>query len=236
MKHINIQKLLYIDIETVSEYSRFDELDTEYQELFEKKTSYQRKDNFTAEEFYDRAGIWAEFGKIVCISIAYLSKKGGKRVLKLKSFFGHDEKNILQEFSEVISAFPFYSFCGHNIKEFDLPYLCRRYLINGLELPNSLQIAGKKPWEITHVDTMELWKFGDFKHFTSLKLLAKIFGIPSPKDDIDGSEVGRVYWEENDPKRIAIYCEKDVLTTAQLMLKWQGEALLEPHEVLFSLQ
>jgi DNA polymerase elongation subunit (family B) len=236
MEQINPYKLLYIDIETVSESRYFSDLDEEMQEFFDKKTAYQRKDDFTPEEFYDRAGIWAEFGKIVCISIAYLNQKSERETLKLKSFFGHDEKQILIEFSEVIAQMPYFAFCGHNIKEFDLPFICRRLLINGLPLPKSLQLAGKKPWEIHHVDTLSLWKFGDYKHYTSLKLLTKLFGIPSPKDDIDGSEVGRVFWEENDVNRIARYCEKDVVATAQLLLKWQGRSLLSPDQIVFSIE
>lgn len=236
MKNLNPYKLLYIDIETVSGQKSFTDLDSEMQSLFEHKTSYQRKEDFTAEEFYDRAGIWAEFGKIVCISVAYLSNKNGGHQLKLKSFYSHNEKQLLEDFVEVLEKFPFYFFCGHNIKEFDIPFICRRMLINGIALPNQLQIAGKKPWEIKHIDTMDLWKFGDYKHYTSLKLLAKLFGIPSPKDDIDGSEVGRVYWQENDLERIAIYCEKDVVTTTQLILKWIGEDLLNEKQIFFSIK
>ena len=234
MKHLNPYNLLYIDIETVSKHPDFSEVDPEMQEYFAQKTAYQRKEEYTPEEFYDRAGIWAEFGKIVCISIAYLAKVNKENQLRFKSFYGHDEKSFLEEFADVLSNFSSYSFCGHNIKEFDLPFICRRMLIHGIKLPFQLDLAGKKPWEIKHIDTMDQWKFGDYKHYTSLKLLAKLFGIPSPKDDIDGSEVGRVYWQENNLKRIAIYCEKDVTTTAQLILKWKGLELLESHQVIYS--
>lgn len=234
MKHLNLYNLLYIDIETVSEKATFSEVDSEMQDYFAQKTSYQRKDEFTPEEFYDRAGIWAEFGKIVCISIAYMAKLNGENQLRFRSFYGHNEEVLLEEFADVLSNFPSFFFCGHNIKEFDIPFICRRMLIHNITLPGQLDLAGKKPWEIKHIDTLEQWKFGDYKHYTSLKLLAKLFGIPSPKDDIDGSEVGRVYWKEDNLKRIAIYCEKDVATTAQLLLKWKGKPLLDSDQIIYS--
>lgn len=234
MKHLNPYNLLYIDIETVSQTESFTDIDSEMQEYFAQKTAYQRKDEYSPEEFYDRAGIWAEFGKIVCISIAYLAKINKDNQLRFRSFYGHNEKDLLEEFADVLSNFSNFAFCGHNIKEFDLPFICRRMLIHGIQLPYQLDLAGKKPWEIKHIDTLDQWKFGDYKHYTSLKLLAKLFHIPSPKDDIDGSEVGRVYWKENNLKRIAIYCEKDVATTAQLILKWKNLPLLTNEQIIYS--
>ena len=123
--------------------------------------------------------------------------------------------------------------CAHNGKEFDFPYLCRRMLVNGIKIPKILQIMGKKPWEINHIDTLEFWKFGDYKHYTSLELLTEIFGIPSPKDDIKGSDVARVYWEEKDLNRIAKYCQKDVLALVQLFLRFKGESLLKEDDMIF---
>jgi uncharacterized protein YprB with RNaseH-like and TPR domain len=116
--------------------------------------------------------------------------------------------------------------CAHNGKEFDYPYLIRRILINGLEVPSILNLSGKKPWEVNHIDTMELWKFGDYKHYTSLELLATVFGISSPKDDINGSDVGRVYWQENDLQRIVKYCQKDVVTIVNLLLRFKGKPMM----------
>lgn len=106
-------------------------------------------------------------------------------------------------------------------------------IIHGIELPLKLNLFGKKPWEVPHLDTLELWKFGDFKHYTSLKLLTSVLGIPSPKDDIDGSEIFRVYYEENDVQRIVTYCQKDTIAVAQIILRLRGEALLETAEIAY---
>lgn len=230
---INLAHILFLDIETVPETESFAELDDEKQALWDQKSKYQRKDEFTPDEFYERAGIWAEFGKIICISVGYFNFKGATRTFRTTTFYG-DEKQLLQEFKNLLNTHFSSSkhlLCGHNAKEFDFPYIARRMIIHRLELPNKLNLFGKKPWEIPHLDTMELWKFGDYKHFTSLRLLANILGIPSPKDDIDGSQVRQVYYEENDIDRIITYCEKDVVTTAQVLLRLRGEELLEHTEI-----
>jgi DNA polymerase elongation subunit (family B) len=220
LKNLQLEKVLFLDIETVSAYSSFDKLDESWQKLWEEKTRFQRKEEFTASEFYpQRAGILAEFGKIICISVGFIHYSGNQMEFRLHSFYGDDEKILLKEFSELINGHfntPQHLLCAHNGKEFDFPYIGRRMLINGLEIPFVLNLAGKKPWEVQHLDTMELWKFGDYKNYTSLKLLAALFNIPTPKDDIDGSQVGQVYYEENDLERIRVYCEKDTLTVAQL--------------------
>ena len=202
--------------------------------LWEEKTRYQRKEEFSAEEFYDRAGIWAEFGKIVCISVGYFSFRHQQRTFRVTSFTG-EEKNLLEDFSRLVNEHfsrPNKLFCAHNGKEFDFPYISRRMIINGIEIPQKLQLFGKKPWEIPHLDTMEMWKFGDYKHYTSLKLLAHILGIPSPKDDIDGSEVRNVFYNEGDIDRIATYCEKDTITVAQILLRFRNDILLDDDEIL----
>ena len=202
--------------------------------LWEEKTRYQRKEEFSAEEFYDRAGIWAEFGKIVCISVGYFSFRHQQRTFRVTSFTG-EEKNLLEDFSRLVNEHfsrPNKLFCAHNGKEFDFPYISRRMIINGIEIPQKLQLFGKKPWEIPHLDTMEMWKFGDYKHYTSLKLLAHILGIPSPKDDIDGSEVRNVFYNEGDIDRIATYCEKDTITVAQILLRFRNDTLLDDDEIL----
>ncbi|MEP3208353.1 MAG: 3'-5' exonuclease [Maribacter sp.] len=230
---VNLAHILFLDIETVPETASFAELDVEKQALWDQKSKYQRKDEFTPEEFYERAGIWAEFGKIICISVGYFNFKGTIRTFRTTTFHG-DEKQLLQEFKNLLNTHFSTSkhlLCGHNAKEFDFPYIARRMIIHKLELPYKLNLFGKKPWEIPHLDTMELWKFGDYKHFTSLKLLANILGIPSPKDDIDGSQVRHVYYEENDIDRIITYCEKDVITTAQVLLRLRGEELLDLTEI-----
>jgi len=226
---VKIEDLLFIDIETVSGEADFDKVGSKLQDLWEKKSNYFRNEEQTASDVYARAGIYAEFGKVVCISTGVIVRQAGVKHFKVKSYYGHDEKQLLAEFGEMLDRFcskPTKNLCAHNGKEFDFPYIARRMLINGLKLPKALNIAGKKPWEIKFIDTMELWKFGDYKHYTSLALLCEIFNIPTPKDDIDGSMVGQVYWEEDDLERIAIYCEKDILATAQLFIRYKGEDLI----------
>ncbi|MEM9929805.1 MAG: ribonuclease H-like domain-containing protein, partial [Bacteroidota bacterium] len=190
-----------------------------------------------ADSYQDKAAIFAEFGKIVCISVGFVFRDKDKRLkIRLKSFANRNEKILLQEFGVMLDQY--YGdlkrqfICGHNIKEFDVPYMCRRFVVNQLPLPKMLQIHGRKPWELEHLlDTMTLWKFGDYKSYTSLKLLAGVLGFPTPKDDIDGSQVGRVFWEDDDLERIATYCEKDVLATAQLFFRYQLKPLLEEDQV-----
>jgi len=230
---INLEHILFLDIETVPQEKNFNQLNRTKQELWEQKSQYQRKDGVTAAEFYDRAGIWAEFGKIICISVGYFNIKGDIRTFRTTTFHG-DESKLLKEFKELLNGHfsaAKHLLCGHNSKEFDFPYIARRMIINGIDLPYKLNFFGKKPWEITHLDTMELWKFGDYKHYTSLKLLANILGIPSPKEDLDGSMVGAVYYKDNDIDRIINYCELDVVTTAQVFLKLRNEELLDDSEI-----
>jgi 3'-5' exonuclease len=229
-----IEKILFFDIETVPEVENFDDLNTEMQQLFEHKTQYQRKDEFTAAEFYNRAGIWAEFGKIVCISVGYFIIKGDIRNFRVTSFWG-DEKKILTDFSNLLNNHynqPQQVLCGHNAKEFDIPFIARRMIINNIAIPAKLNLFGKKPWEIPHLDTMELWKFGDYKHFSSVKLLTKILGIPTPKDDIDGSQVAEVFYKEKDIDRIVTYCEKDTIAVAQIFLRLRREDVLIEEEII----
>lgn len=230
-----LNDILFLDIETVPQEEYWSSLTTETQHLFEAKTKYQRKEEFTAEEFYERAGIWAEFGKIICISVGYFNTINKKRQLRIRSFYGNDESKILTDFKNLLDAhFDHTSnvLCAHNGKEFDFPFIARRMIIHQIPLPKKLNLFGKKPWEVPHLDTLELWKFGDFKHYTSLKLLTHILGIPSPKDDIDGSEVAAVYYKEKDIQRIVKYCEKDTIAVAQLLLKFNNEAILNEQEIV----
>ncbi|HLN96648.1 MAG TPA: 3'-5' exonuclease [Flavobacterium sp.] len=231
---IPLHNLLFLDIETVPQAENYQQLDAETQELWQQKTQYQRRDEYTPEDFYDRAGIWAEFGKIICISAGYFVVKGDIRHFRVTSFIG-EERKLLSDFANLLSnhfSGPQYLLCGHNSKEFDIPFIARRMIIHQLPLPDKLLLFGKKPWEIPHLDTLELWKFGDYKHYTSLKLLTKILGIPSSKDDIDGSQVGHVYYVENDIDRIVTYCEKDVIAVAQILLRMRREELLIDEEIL----
>ncbi len=228
---IKIENILFIDIETVAQVQEFKGLDERYKELWAKKMHWRiEKDNKTADELYDKAAIWAEFGKIVCISAGYIVIKNGERTLRLKSFYGHNEKHLLENFAFLINTHfnkDRHLLCGHNGKEFDFPYIARRMLINDIKLPKALNLSGKKPWEVKHLDTLELWKFGDYKHYTSLDLLAAIFNIPSPKSQIDGSMVNKIYWEQGDLPKIADYCQKDVITLCKLLLKMKGDASID---------
>ena len=227
IQNIPLEKVLFLDIETVPQHGNWEELSETDQKLWDKKTLWQRKEDISAAEFYgERAGIMAEFGKIICISVGMLEKN---ETLKIKSFANENEKTLLQEFGEVFNSTRLRDviLCAHNGKEFDFPWIARRFLINGMQPPTPFQLFGKKPWEIPHLDTMELWKFGDYKSFVSLELLAHAFGIPTPKDDIDGSMVASIYYIEKDLPRIVTYCEKDVLTWANIFRRMRQENLLE---------
>ena len=234
LKKIKLENVLFLDIETVPLFANFSELDDSTKQLWEQKTNYQRKEEFTPEEFYDRAGIWAEFEKIICISVGYFVFKGGVRSFRVTSFYG-EEDAILNEFKTLLETHfnkAYHLLCAHNGKEFDFPYIARRMIINKIDIPFKLNLFGKKPWEVAHLDTLELWKFGDYKTYTSLKLMTHVLGIPSPKDDIDGSEVRDVFYKENDIDRIIRYCEKDTIAVAQIILRLRNEELLINDEIL----
>ena len=234
LKRIKLENVLFLDIETVPLYANFSELDDTSKLLWKQKTKYQRKDEFTPEEFYDRAGIWAEFGKIVCISVGYFVFKEAIRNFRVTTFQG-EEDSILKEFKILLETHynkPYHLLCAHNGKEFDFPYIARRMIIHKIDIPFKLNLFGKKPWEVPHLDTLELWKFGDYKTYTSLKLMTHVLGIPSPKNDIDGSEVCNVYYKEKNIDRIISYCEKDTIAVAQIILRLRNEELLEVDEII----
>lgn len=239
LEQIDIANVLFLDIETVSVTRTYAELSEDFQHLWKSKSTslFKTEADATSEElnetYRDRAAIYAEFGKIMCISVGvvYRDKDDKRLKVRLKSFAGHDEAKLLGDFSELLAQhYPTpgkHFICGHNIKEFDVPYLCRRMVVHQMPFPKLMDLEGKKPWETLHLlDTMEMWKFGDRKNYTSLKVLAALLDFPSPKDDIDGSQVGRVYWEENDVERISFYCEKDVLATIQLFLRFRRMPIL----------
>lgn len=236
LEHLDLTKILVLDIETVPQFASFNEVPPEWQYLWKKKAlNLKREEHQTEADIYNRAGIYAEFGKIICISAGYFSSNGRGYTFRLKSFYGDDEALLLTNFCKMLERHfsdTGHLLCAHNGKEFDYPYIARRCLINGIAIPDILNIAGKKPWEINLLDTMDLWKFGDYKSFTSLELLAAAFNIPTPKDDIDGSMVWQVYWQQNDLQRIKHYCQKDVVTVAQLLLRFRGENLLTDEDVL----
>lgn len=212
----------------------------EMQVAWEKKYGHHNQDDKVTDQHYyfSSAGIYAEFGKVICISCGFFieDKESGKLLFRIKSFADENEEKLLQGFVDLLNMYynkpDYHRLTGHNIKEFDVPYLCRRLLINGFRLPRLLDIAGRKPWETKFIDTLELWKFGDYKNYTSLHLLSTLFKIPTSKDDIDGSDVGHVYYHKNDLPRIVRYCQKDVQAVAQLMLRFKGMPLLSDDEVV----
>jgi uncharacterized protein YprB with RNaseH-like and TPR domain len=236
LRNLDLTKILFLDIETIPEEQDYNKLSPMRQSLWEQKTAYQRKEDQSPETFYERAGIWAEFGKIICISVGFFDLTSpNKQQLRIKSFDGEEER-ILQQFKSLCDEHFYlksHLLCAHNGKEFDFPYIARRMVIHRINLPKILNLFGKKPWEVQHLDTLRLWKFGDYKHYTSLALLAEIFGIPTPKDDIDGSDVARVYYQEKNLDRIVRYCEKDVLTLAQVFLTFLNKPLLEENQIIW---
>lgn len=233
---LQLENILFLDIETVPAYPSYDEVPEEWKKLWDKKALLISKDKEeTAASLYSRAGIYAEFGKIICISVGYLKRNEGKEQFRLKSFYGHEEKVLLNNFADLLNKHFYKSehrLCGHNAKEFDFPWIARRMMLHAIKIPTLLDTSGKKPWETTHLDTMEMWKFGDFKNHTSLNLLAALFNVPTPKDDIDGSMVHKVYYEEKNLERIVTYCQKDVLTVVQILKKFRGEDLISEDQVL----
>ena len=234
---MNFTNILFLDIETVSQHETYENLSAEWKELWDLKAGIlsRRGEEESPDNLYNRAAIYAEFGKIVCISCGCIQGQGSDKKLIIKSYYGDDEKKLLSEFAKMLqnwSGDPNKLLCAHNGKEFDYPYLCRRMIINSIEIPEALKIAGRKPWEVRHLDTMEMWKFGDYKSYTSLKLLAASLGVPSPKDDIDGSMVNTVYWIEKDLERIVTYCQKDVSTLAQVFLRFHCEPLVKGENII----
>ncbi len=244
MQLTDLSKILFLDIETVPLKADIAELTPELAYLWEDKFNTLRKrmpekyseETTAAQAFANSAGIYSEFGKIICISVGYVYFRGNELHFKTKSYAGHDEKKLLIDFVAMLNKFcttSEQSLCGHNIKEFDIPYICRRMLINGINLPPILNISGKKPWEINFFDTLELWRFGDYKNYTPLKLLTAVFGIPTPKDDIDGSRVAEVYYSENNVERISRYCQKDVVATALVFMSINAFPHFKPENIEF---
>ena len=236
MANFPVNNILFLDIETVPQYASYNELPEDWRQLWDTKsnTLARHQEGQTNETLYPRAGIYAEFGKIVCISCGVVQGKGEQRKIILKSFSGDNEKELLQQFNVMLNNWVSGEqkfLCAHNGKEFDFPYLCRRMIINNLTIPETLNSSGKKPWEVNHFDTLELWKFGDYKSYTSLNLLAHVLGIKTPKDDIDGSMVWEVYWKENNLQRIVTYCQKDVVTVAQILLRMNSEPLIKEENI-----
>jgi len=233
----DFSNLLFLDIETVSCCESYDLLEERLKVQWEKKAFRLNFDTPKEALFLEKAGIYAEFGKIIVIGIGLFYKNEiGNLNFRVKSFSGINEKELLEAFIGLVHKFPSDKLylCAHNGKEFDFPYLCRRMLVNGLKIPNALNLRGKKPWEVKHFDTLEYWKFGDRKNYTSLELLAALFDIPGSKDEMDGSMVSEVFYKEKNIEKIAAYCCRDVVVTAQLFLKLHQMPLLQIENIEFS--
>jgi hypothetical protein len=232
-----LNNILFLDIETAPLSASYNDLDERSRKLWDNKSSFLAKqETDTPEVLYDRAGIYAEFGKIICIGCGFITQEGNVKKLRIKSFYNDDEKKLLLDFKNMLET----SFnddskqlCAHNGKEFDFPYIARRMLINGIKIPLILNMSGKKPWEIQHLDTLDLWKFGDYKNYASLDLLTHIFNIPTPKNDINGSQVASVYWNDNDLQRIVTYCQKDVVALVNVFLRLQCETIIDDNNIIF---
>jgi DNA polymerase elongation subunit (family B) len=231
-----LRDILFLDIETVASTDNFASLDERLKTQWSRKASFLKREEGVTDEqlFHQRAGIYAEFGKVICIAVGKLyDTESGELGLKTKAYYGHDEKILLAEFKSMLDKLDTnIRFCAHNGKEFDYPYMSRRMLVNGIALPVPLNLAGRKSWEVNHLDTMELWKFGDYKHYTSLDLLAAIFNIPSSKNGIDGSQVNSVYYKEKDLEKIKDYCVSDVVVLTQLYLRMKVLPLLADKNIL----
>lgn len=233
-----LNELLVIDIETVPQFPAFSDLSDNWQDLWQEKVAKTMPDDTPPEESYrKRAGILAEFGKIICISTAVFSYNDMKiNGLRVKSVSGDDERAVLEGFVEICNKMygrnRNFQFAGHNIREFDVPYICRRMIINGMLLPEYLQLNDRKPWEVRMMDTLSWWKFGDYKHYTSLHLMANVLGIPTSKTDMDGSMVQDVYYKEHDLQRIVDYCQRDVVVTANIILRFQQLPMLREEDVV----
>jgi DNA polymerase elongation subunit (family B) len=234
-----LRDILFIDIETVASTDNYASVSDRMKAQWSRKANFFKRDSGLTDEdlFHERAGIYAEFGKIVCVAVGrYIDHESGELGLRTKVYCNHDETALLLEVKKMVEKFDAATIrlCAHNGKEFDYPYLCRRMLINGIALPAALNLSGKRSWEVQHLDTMELWKFGDYKHFTSLDLLAALFNIPSSKDKIDGSQVNYVYHHDKDLEKIAEYCREDVVVLAQLFLKLKGHPLIPDPNILIA--
>lgn len=237
LNHIPLGRILFIDMETAPLSPTFEDLDKDMQKLWHYRTNHFKPEHLSTSDYYDtKASVYAEFGKIICISIGTFTRyKGADNAnFRIKSFYNDDEKTLLTDFLPLLQTHftpDRYYLCGHNIKEFDVPFLARRILINNLRLPPMLNISSLKPWEVPYVDTMQLWKFGEFRNFTSLALLTKVLGLPSPKTDLEGSQIASVYWNNKDLERIKNYCQQDVLAVAQILLRYKNLATISADKV-----
>jgi len=231
MSNVELEKILFLDIETVPLVYRYEDLDETSRQLWNKK--WQHNKDLSPRDHYAKAGIYAEFARVVCVGLGYYQQNS----FEVMTIAADNEKAILKDLADFLKSrfnTEAHFLCAHNGKEFDFPFLCRRYLINDIGLPKLLQIQGKKPWEVRHLDTMDMWKFGDYKNYSSINLLAHVFGLPSPKEDMDGSMVSSTYYEQGDLRRIEEYCKKDVITLARVYCRFAGTPVLGDDKIIFA--
>jgi len=228
MKDIPIESIIFLDIETVSLFPNLLLADDATKKEWARKimkTNPTITPALLDDTYKEQAALHPEFSFITCISVGMV--KGGKVYIKNIFGFDHDEERTLEIFCETMQKIiekmerlqP--KLCAHFGKGFDYPFISKRMLVHGMTIPNILDSYGKKPWEITNLDTHEIWKMGGFNS-ASLSAIAHAFGIPSPKDDIDGSQVGHVYWVDSKIDRIATYCAKDVFALINIFRCMQG--------------
>jgi 3'-5' exonuclease len=232
---LNLEEILFIDIETVPLFQSFKKLDPTGKSLWKKKAEQRYPDLASEQAYEQKAGIHAEFSQVIIAGCGFFHKVDNQLIFRVKTFYAQDEKELLSEFIQLIDHTKrkkFRVLCAHNGKEFDFPFLCRRMLVNGLTIPPVLDLAGKKPWEVMHLDTLELWKFGDRKHYTSLELMAYALGIPTSKDAFNGSMVHEAYKKSGITSELLDYCSNDVILLAQVFLRLRNEALLGDDQII----
>ena len=230
--------ILFVDIETVTAQPAYDQLSPVMQHAWQRKAkALHRPDDMTIDDFYfARGGIYAEFGKIVVISVGFFhALEDNTTELRIKCISGDNEKDLLKNFNDTVLKFDQkkLQLCAHNGKEFDFPYLCRRMLANAVALPASLDLSGMRSWQVPHIDTMQLWKFGDYKSYTPLELLAAVFGLESNDTDaIEGSDINRIYHRENNLGKINRFCQRNIGLLAQVYLRLKSLPTLDPKHII----
>lgn len=235
-----VAKIVFFDLETASEYESLDQLalnKPKMAELWSKRCEYLRSrfeenKDMTDEQLYEaKAALTPEFARIVCATFGRVTFIGEDPNVIIKSYCSEHEDEVLDGIQKVFDKFASLKFSGHNIKRFDIPMMCKRLLIHGRSLPKGLQIQNLKPWEMPFIDTSEVWSFGAWQEgFVSLELLVTAIGLETPKGDIKGEDVSRVFWQDGDTHRIAEYCQRDVFAGIQALLKLSGLPVVEEFE------
>jgi predicted PolB exonuclease-like 3'-5' exonuclease len=233
LEHLKMDDILFLNLSTAPLAPSYAELSPLIRQLWHEKFRYLREPD-TPEKQYEKAGLYAEFGKIICLSLGFVKTQGNERQMRIKSFYGHQEKELLTAFLDLLNTRfnkKTQLLAAHNGKEFDFPFLCRRLLINQIPLPVMLDLSGKKPWEVPHIDTMDFWRFGETRHYASLELLAQLFQIPMTQARMDGKEIAQQYWKYSNWTDIVATCQADVVLTAQLLLRFRGESIIPQEQI-----